>query len=97
MKLAFTKKKKKGSAASLFVQPKSFHWRFLVKKQEDEISFTTTATLIAHECMHVQGCAGKLCNSVSKKKEAPLTTFSWIWQLDTEILMEISSVHEAQT
>ncbi len=26
-----------------------------------------------------------------------LTTFSWIWQLDTEILMETSSVDETQT
>lgn len=26
-----------------------------------------------------------------------LTTFSWIWQLETEILMETSSVDEIQT
>lgn len=49
-----------------------------------------------HAC---KGHAGKLCNSIfkkkrKKKKEALLTTFSWIWQLDTDMLMDSSSGRE---
>jgi len=41
----------------------------------------------------VNACAGGAVtfSSSSQRKEAPLTTFSWIWQLDTDMLMDSSS------
>ncbi len=64
--------KKKGSAASPFVQFKSFNRRFGVKKTVGHNFWFYHNSYFKSTWMRAcAGCAGKLCNSVLKKKRGP--------------------------